>query len=72
MVSDYGAWVTSGVSAKPAQRAQFTISTQGIVTHSQAQGSEAGAQPKKNHERASKAAWDLKPPACKVLRGTEL
>ena len=45
VVSDDDAWVTSAVSAKPAQRAQFTFSTQGIVTHSQAQGGEAGAQP---------------------------
>jgi hypothetical protein len=34
-------------SAKSAQRAQFTISTQGIATHSQSQGSEAGASDKK-------------------------
>ena len=45
MVSSDGAWMASGVSEKSAQRAQFTISTQGTVTHSQAQGSEAGAQP---------------------------
>jgi hypothetical protein len=45
VVSDDGARVTSGVSAKSAQRAQFTFSTQGIVTHSQARGGEAGAQP---------------------------
>ena len=45
LVSDDEAWVTTAVSAKPAQRAHFTISTQGIVTHSQAQSSEASAQP---------------------------
>jgi len=45
VVSDDGACVASGFSEKSAQRAQFTISTQGIVTHSQAQGSGAGAQP---------------------------
>ena len=45
VVSDDGAWVTSGVLALSAQRAQFTFSTQGTVTHSQAQGGEAGAQP---------------------------
>ena len=45
MVSFEGAWETMAVSAKSAQRAQFTFSTQGIVTHSQARGGEAGAQP---------------------------
>ena len=44
MVSFDGAWVASGVSAKSAQRAQFTFSTQGTVTHSQARGGEAGSQ----------------------------
>ena len=44
VVSDDDAWVTSAVSAKSAQRAQFTFSTQGTVTHSQDQGGEAGAQ----------------------------
>ena len=43
MVSDDGAWVAIAVSAIPVQRAQFTFSTQGIVTHSKAQGGEAGA-----------------------------
>ena len=38
------AWVTSKVLALSVQRAQITLSTQGIVTHSQARGSEAGAQ----------------------------
>ena len=38
--------VTSQVSPLSAQRAQFTFSTQGIVTHSQARGGEAGSQPK--------------------------
>jgi hypothetical protein len=33
------------VSAKSAQRAQFTFSTQGNVAHSRARGGEAGAQP---------------------------
>ena len=37
--------MTSEVSPLSAQRAQFTFSTQGIVTHSQARGGEAGAQP---------------------------
>ena len=37
--------VTSQVSPLSAQRAQFTFSTQGIVTHSQARGGEAGSQP---------------------------
>ena len=45
VVSDDGSWVASGVSAKSAQRAQFTFSTHGIVTHSKAQGCKAGAQP---------------------------
>ena len=45
MVSSGDAWVKMAVSALSAQRAQFTFSTQGIVTHSQAQGSEAGARP---------------------------
>ena len=45
VVSEDGAYVTSGVSAKSAQRAQFTFSTQGIVAHSQARSGEAGAQP---------------------------
>ena len=39
------ACVTSAVSALSTQRAQFTFSTQGIVTHSQARGGEASAQP---------------------------
>ena len=47
MVSDDGAWMASKVSAKSAQRAQFTTSTHGIVTHQQSQGSEAGASHKK-------------------------
>ena len=37
--------MTSEVSPLSAQRAQFTFSTQGIVTHSQARGGEAGSQP---------------------------
>ena len=37
--------MTSEVSTLSAQRAQFTFSTQGIVTHSQARGGEAGSQP---------------------------
>ena len=45
VVSFEGAWETMAVSAKSAQRAQFTFSTQGIVTHSQARGGEAGSQP---------------------------
>ena len=45
VVSDDGSWVTMAVSVLYAQRAQFTFPTQGTVTHSQAQGSEAGAQP---------------------------
>ena len=44
MVSFDDAWVKMAVSALSAQRAQFTFSTQGTVTHSKAQGSEAGAQ----------------------------
>ena len=60
--------MTTAVSAKSAQRAQFTFSTQGIVTHSQARGGEeAGASQKKNHERASKAAWDVGPLPSKVV-----
>ena len=54
LVVSYGdAWVTSAVSALSVQRAQFTFSTQGILTHSQARGVEARAQPTFFHERAS-------------------
>ena len=35
--------MTTAVSAKSAQRAQFTFSTQGILTHSQARGGKVGA-----------------------------
>ena len=45
VVSYDNAWVASAVLALPVQRAQFTFSTQGILTHSKAQGGEAGAQP---------------------------
>ena len=45
MVSYDDAWVKMAISALSAQRAQFTFSTQGIVTHSQARGGEAGSQP---------------------------
>ena len=45
VVSYDDAWVKMAILALSARRAQFDFSTQGIVTHSQAQGSEAGAQP---------------------------
>ena len=37
--------MTSELSELSVPRAQFTFSTQGIVTHSQARGGEARAQP---------------------------
>jgi len=43
VVSYDEARVATEVSALSAQRAQFTFSTQGTVTHSQARGGEAGA-----------------------------
>ena len=68
LVVSYGdAWVTSNASALSVQRAQFIFSTHGIVTHSQARGGEAGAQPTFFHEqRASKAARDAEPLACRL------
>ena len=51
LVVSYDAWVKMTVLALSAQRAQFTFSTQGIVTHSQARGGEAGAQPNLSCQR---------------------
>ena len=48
VVSYDGAWVAIAVSEKPAQRAQFTFSSHGTVTHSQPRGGEAGASQKKS------------------------
>ena len=67
MVSYGDAWVAIAVPALPVQRAHFTFSTQGTVTHSQARGGEARAQPTRFHERASYAARDVEPLAREAL-----
>ena len=49
--------VTSQVSPLSAQRAQFTFSTQGIVTHSQARGGEAAHSQARGGEAGSQATF---------------